>query len=48
MAVEAVMGLLDGTIAPIPQARKDGKQYFAMHERLKQIVGGRLLDRTKP
>ncbi|MSS71050.1 MAG: hypothetical protein EXS64_06145 [Candidatus Latescibacteria bacterium] len=42
VAVEAVVGLQEGRVARMPQKRGEGRQYFAMHERLKEVVEKRL------
>jgi len=39
---EAVRGLADGAITPQAQRQEDGKQYFVMHQRLKEIAAAKL------
>ena len=36
--IEGIKGLVDGTITRRPQRPEEGKQYFAMHDRLKRIA----------
>jgi methionyl-tRNA formyltransferase len=42
VAVEAVMEIQGGKGTPMPQKRGEGRQYFAMHERVKAVVEKRL------
>lgn len=47
LMIQGVRGLREGSLVPVPQALKEGRQYFVMHPRVKEVARKRLAAQIK-